>query len=73
MSFNFVLVIIMHLDKSEYHPTWHWNILPKIPSKIEIVWIFFWQKKETEAIIVKDPNLEEEESRILMMGIKGSG
>ncbi len=73
MSFNFVLVIIMHLDKSGYHPTWHWNILPKIPSKIEIVLIFIWQKKETEAIIVKDQDLEEEESRILMMGIKGFG
>jgi hypothetical protein len=35
--------------------------------------IFIWQKKETEAIIVKDQDLEEEESRILMMGIKGFG
>jgi hypothetical protein len=33
--------------------------------------IFIWQKKESEAIIVKDQNLEEEESRVLMMGIKG--
>jgi hypothetical protein len=35
--------------------------------------IFIWKKKETEAIIVKDQNLEEEESRILTMGIKGFG
>ncbi len=56
MSFNLVL-IIMHLDKNWYHPTWHWNILPKIPSKIEIVLIFIWQKKESEAIIVKDGKL----------------
>jgi hypothetical protein len=29
------------------------------------------QKKESEAIIVKDQNLEEDQSRVLMMGIKG--
>ncbi len=66
-----MLNVIMHLDKSWYHPTWHWNILPKIPSKIEIVLTSIQQKKESEAIIVKDQNLEEDQSRVLMMGIKG--
>jgi len=71
MFLNFCAHCYYAFRQSWYHPTWHWNILPKIPSKIEIVLIFIWQKKESEAIIVKDQNLEEEESRVLMMGIKG--